>query len=241
MYKRVTSIVISFHLLFMTLLLFNQHKIPVKRNNHVKVRTVSPQSRPMAATVKKTPAATVSKPLPKPTAKTVPKKTTAAKKPVAKPQTPVKKPPTANKPAVVEKGKPLKKAAIKKPEPPKEIWDEIDQALAKIEKKSYSTSKQSLEVPQPLTFLDEQISEVGDDSEISHLMGFLHDTLHLPDVGEVKIQITVRKNGTVDKVVILNAESKKNKDYLQKHLPLLQLPLTFDQDKTWVITFCNEI
>jgi outer membrane biosynthesis protein TonB len=224
MYKRVTSIVISFHLLFMAFLLFYPERTPVKKISHVKVRTVRPM-----ATLKKAPQA-ASKPAPKPTQK---QKSVA---PVAKPTAAAKKPAQPNKPAVVEKGKPIKKKA----EPAKEIWNEIDQALAKIEKKSYPTSKPLLTLPQPLTFLDEK-EAAEDDSAVSQFMGFLHDTLHLPEVGEVRVAITVRKNGTVSKVVILSAESEKNKLYLQEYLPLLQLPIEFDQEKTWTITFCNEI
>lgn len=237
MYKRVTSIVISFHLLFITLLLFNPHKIPAQRNNHVKVRTVRPMatvtSRPV---VKKSPPKAPSSPAP--TAKTNPTKkaapaTAAAKKPVAK---------TSNKPAVIEQGKPVKKTPPKKPEPTDEIWNEIDQALAKIEKKSYSTPKHSLDLPKPLIFVEESsFQEMGNPSAMQQLMGFLHETLHLPEVGEVKIEISVLKNGSVAKVVVLSSESKKNKEYLQKHLPLLQLPMQFEDEKNIIITFCNEV
>ncbi len=230
MYKRVTSIVISFHLLFMTLLLFNPHRIPVKRITHLKVRTVRP-----IATVKKA-AQVAPKPAPTQSVSAPPKKTATAAKPAPKPQPVPKKPATSNKPVVIEKNKPIKKAP-----PPKKMWNEIDQALAKIEKKSYPVPKQTLEVPKPLAFLDEAPSSEEEDSKLSYLMGYLHDTLHLPEVGEIKVEITVRKNGTVAKVVVLHAASRKNKLYLEEHLPLLQMPLEFEQEKTWTITFCNEI
>jgi len=234
MYKRVTSIVISFHLLFMALLLFNPHRIPVKRITHLKVQTVRP-----LATVKQIPqAAPKTAPVHKPMAS--PKKA-APVKAAPKTQPIPKKPATSNKPAVIEKNKPVKKAPPPKNETPKKMWNEIDQALAKIEKKSYPASKQPLEVPNPLTFLDELPSGEEDDSKVSYLMGYLHDMLHLPEVGEVKVEITVRKNGTVAKVVVLHAASLKNKLYLEENLPLLQLPLEFEQEKTWTITFCNEI
>lgn len=235
MYKKVTSIVISFHLLFMTFLLFNPNRTPVKRTTHVKVRTVRPM-----ATVKRAPH-----PAPKATPvqkKEAPSKATAVSKPQPKPQPVAKKPSTSNKPAIVEEGKPIKKVLPKKQEPKQEIWNEIDQALAKIEKKSYPVSKQTVDLPPAPVFLDEiAAGQDGDDDVLSHLVGYLHDTLHLPEVGEVKLEITVRKNGTVAKVVVLRAESQKNKLYLQENLPHLQFPLQFDQDKTWTITFCNEV
>ncbi len=235
MYKKVTSIVISFHLLFMTLLLFNPHRTPVKRTTHVKVRTVRPM-----ATVKRAPQ-TVQKAAPV-QKKAAPAKATPVSKSQPKAEQVARKPSTSNKPAVVEEGKPIKKVLPKKQEPNQEIWNEIDQALAKIEKKSYPVSKQIVELPPPPVFLDEiAAGSEGEDDVLSHLVGYLHDTLHLPEVGEVKLEITVRKNGTVAKVVVLRAESQKNKLYLQEHLPHLQFPLQFDQDKTWTITFCNEV
>lgn len=220
------------------LLLFNPQKTPVKRITHVKVRTV----RPMASIKRAAP--TVAKQAPKPTASS--KKPSTKPAPKAQPtvQAAAKKPTTSKKPAIIEKNKPIKKTIPKKTEPPAEIWNEIDQALAKIEKKSYPSSKQSVNLPQPITFLDEISSEQeseGDDRAITHLMGFLHDTLHLPEVGEVKIEITVRKDGTIAKMVVLRAESRKNKLYLEERLPLLQLPMNFDVEKTWILTFCNEI
>ncbi len=237
MYKRVTSIVISFHLLFITLLLFNPHKIPVKRNNHVKVRTVRPMATVTPRPVVKKAAAAPTAAAPAPTAKTTTKKASTSKPAVKKPAAK-----TTNKPAVIEKGKPAKKSPPKKTEPPEEIWNEIDQALAKIEKKSYSTPKHSLDLPKPIIFVEESsFQEMGNPSAVDQLMGFLHETLHLPDVGEVKIEMSVRKNGSVVKVVVLSSESKKNKEYLQKHLPLLQLPMQFEEEKNIIITFCNEV
>lgn len=238
MYKKVVSIVISFHVLFIAFLLFTPQRIPIKRTNHVKVRMVRPVTAvrtppakkiaaPAAPTASAAPAPATAVPQKKPSQPTQ-KPKPAAKKPVAAAK-------TSNKPAVIEKGKPIKKAPPKKKEPPAEIWNEIDQALAKIEQKSYPVPKQSLNLP---TLQEE---EASDDSVVSQLMGFLHDTLHLPEVGEVKMEITVRKDGSIAKVVVLRAESQKNKLYLQEHLPKIQLPMQFDQEKTWILTFCNEI
>jgi outer membrane biosynthesis protein TonB len=232
MYKKITSIVISFHILFMMLLLFNNQKSPIKRNAHITVRTVRPTA---SMTTQKKTAPITSKQAPP----FVPAKKTPTKS-APKPQIAAKKPPTSNKPVVVEKNKPIKKAVPKKTEPPAKIWDEIDQALAKIEKKSYPSSKQSVNLPQLPMFLDEQVS--GEDNRaLSDLVGFLHETLHLPEIGEVKVALTVRKDGTIAKAVVLQSESRKNKLYLEEHLPRLQLPMNFDIEKTWTLTFCNEI
>ncbi len=236
MYKKVVSIVISFHVLFIAFLLFTPQRVPVKRMSHVKVRMVRPVTAVRTPPAKKVSAPAASTPAPAvatPPQKKPPQQTQKPKPTAKKPAVAAAKP--SNKPAVIEKGKPVKKAPPKKKEPPAEIWNEIDQALAKIEQKSYPVPKQSLNLP----LLQEE--EVGDDSAVSQLMGFLHDTLNLPEMGEVKMEITVRKDGSIAKVVVLRAESQKNKLYLQENLPRLQLPMRFDEEKTWILTFCNEI
>lgn len=257
MIQRVTSIVISIHLLFIILLVWTPTRPLVQRTHHVKVRTVRPAviaknpSRP-SSQVSQTHRRPSSAPKP-PTAKpnTSPKQTVQTSKPKtsqsSRDQTP-KQTHTSKKPTVNEKGKPIKKTeAPKKSPPPADVWNEIDQALAKIETKSYPKEKPSLDLPQPLTFLDESTPALAsvegslDDRVESLLVGFLHDTLHLPEVGEVKIELTIKKDGTVSRVVVVSAESRKNKLYLEQHLPLLQFPMQLDQEKTWTLTFYNEI
>ena len=74
-------------------------------------------------------------------------------------------------------------------------------------------------------------------------MDFLHSALDLPDFGEVKMQITVQKDGRVVKVVVLKAESEKNKGYLETHLRQMKLPPLSGSthEETFTITFCNEL
>lgn len=156
---------------------------------------------------------------PKTTAATVrPKKTPPAKsKPIS----------SAKKPAVIEKKKPLK------PKVPKETHE----PLAKIEEKVYPKPRLKLDIPQLKTPAPENKREIAEES----LVSFLHSSLNLPEFGEVKIQLTVKKDGTVTRLVVLQAESKKNKAYLEEYLPRLQFPLGLDTEKTFTLTFCNEI
>lgn len=234
MLRRVVSIVISFHLLCVAALLFAPVRTPAVKGAHVKVRTVRPVA---AVATKKTVSPAVSRPIPQPSSKPRPQNKPSSPKPapVAK-----KKSAPTKKPTILEKKKPvIKKVELQKPAISAEIWDEIDQALAKIEQNSYSKRRPSLERETPALLPNAVVQE----SEESHsmLVGFLHEALHLPEMGEVKIQLTVRKNGTVANVVVLSAASHKNKLYLQEHLPNLQFPMHFDEEKTWTLTFCNEI
>ena len=81
----------------------------------------------------------------------------------------------------------------------------------------------------------------GNETQEEGLVGFLHSSLNLPEFGEVTIQLTMKRDGTVARLVVLKAESKKNKAYLEQHLPLLKFPLILENEKTFTLTFCNEI
>jgi hypothetical protein len=192
-------------------------------------------------TVKKEPSQKPSKP---PASKTTTAKPAGSSKPA-----PVKSKPIANqkKPAMVEKGKAKKNR--RPPDPPAaNVWKEIDEALAKIDDKVYSKPQSKLDVPQvkgsssskiPFPDFGEMEEEVGTHEEI--LISFLDSSLTLPEFGEVKIQLTVKKDGTVVRLVVLEAESQKNKAYLEKNLPLLKFPLILDKEKTFTLKFCNAI
>ncbi|HUD01882.1 MAG TPA: hypothetical protein VMR37_06110 [Rhabdochlamydiaceae bacterium] len=251
MQKKIALFVASVHLIMIFVLCFS----PVKKNltpkKHIAVRTIQPKAQSKTRTaataapraIKKA-AASESGAAPKP--KAAPKKEAKAKTPqtAAAKQPPVKsKPIQQKKPAMVEKGKPKKPKA----KAPDKVWKEIDEALAKIDDKVYSKSQSKLDVPQmkgsssskiPFPDLGE-IEEEGTDEE--SLVSFLHTSLNLPEFGEVKIQLTVKKDGSVGRLVVLEAQNQKNKAYLEKHLPLLRFPLILDKEKTFTFTFCNEI
>jgi outer membrane biosynthesis protein TonB len=225
MFKRITIFVVTLHLFLMGFLLFSpakNQKIAAKR---LVVRTEKFRSPTKASQPR--PAA---KPSPKPAAK---------KNKIPNPPPPKK---TTKKPAVADKGKPkpgVKKVEISEkdtPEPP-----------AKIEAKRenvYSSPK--LDVPTELRTLAIDHREENFNMEIlsndsDAIVAYLHESLHLPDYGEVKIQLTVREDGSVAKLVVLKAESVKNKAYLEKNLPLLVFPSLERKEQTFIFTFCNEL
>jgi type IV secretory pathway VirB10-like protein len=224
--KRITTFVISAHLIVIVLLLFTPVKKGPKPTKHVVVRTVQPKPQPMTI-VSNTPA-----PKAKRTTNAKPKKEIP---PTKKTTAPTPKPkPVAKKTAVIEKNKP--KATKPKKEP--EVWQEVDEPLAKIDAKEYSAPKLQLDVPQIETSFS---VFAGNQTQEESLVGFLHSSLNLPEFGEVTIQLTMKKDGTVARLVVVKAESKKNKAYLEQHLPLLKFPLILENEKTFTLTFCNEI
>jgi outer membrane biosynthesis protein TonB len=248
MQKKIALFVTSVHLLLIFLFCFSPVKKPISPKKHIAVRTIQPKTRTSTAVAprpSKGGESSVSAVAPKPKVtkkETVKKeaapksKTTAAAKPA-----PVKsKPINQKKPAMVEKGKPKKT-----PKAPDKVWKEIDEALAKIDDKVYSKRQSKLDVPKmkgtsPLLLPFEEVDE-GEGTEEETLGSFLSSSLNLPEFGEVKIQLTIKKDGSVARLVVLQTESRKNKAYLEKHLPLLRFPLILDKEKTFTLTFCNEI
>jgi hypothetical protein len=224
MQKKIALFVASVHLLVIFLFCFSPVKKPISPKKHLAVRTISPRTSPASRT-----GSVVAAPKPKVTKKESPTTKTATK------PAPLKsKPLQQKKPAVVEKGKP--------PKAPDKVWKEIDEALAKIDDKVYSKPQSKLDVPKVEGSSPSQIFFSEDDgNEEETLASFLHTSLNLPEFGEVKIQMTIKKDGTVARLTVLQAESHKNKAYLEKHLPLLRFPLILDNEKTFTFTFCNEI
>ena len=241
--KRITLFVIAVHFLIIGTLLFSRPK-KLDRPKHIAVRTIQPSLKPRSTTTAAAAPTSRKKQTPVSTKKESPK--AAPSKPSSKSLPATSKPINQKKPAVVEKGK-SRKPVKAKAAPPAKIWHEIDEALAKIDDKAYPRSQSKLDVPQVKSSPTNQIpfpdfesgSESGTHEET--LISFLHASLNLPEFGEVKIQMTINKDGSVAKLVVLESESQKNKVYLQQHLPRLKFPLIFDNDKTITLTFCNEI
>jgi hypothetical protein len=134
------------------------------------------------------------------------------------------------------------------------LLQELEESIAKIESKSDkgAAAKRApdksktfapilLQIDSPLG--NDASGEEGDytDALVSHL----HHSLSLPDYGEVKIQLSLRQDGSVAKLVVLKTQSEKNKQYLESNLPRLKFP-RFDgayankKEYTFILTFCNE-
>ncbi|MBS0649353.1 MAG: hypothetical protein JSS10_09045 [Verrucomicrobia bacterium] len=146
---------------------------------------------------------------------------------------------------MVEKGKAQKSLPAPK-RPQSQVLKEIDEALAKIDEKVYSRPQSKLDVPQikgssasqiPFSDFGEMFDEAGTDTDV--LQAFFAETLKLPENGEVRTQLTIKKDGTVAQLVVLEAQSQKNKAYLEKNIPLLKLPVHYDKETTIIFTFCN--
>lgn len=219
------------HLFFLCCIVFKKPPIAEKKKMHpIAVRTVKEQVRSPVIPEKKS-VATAPKPKPKPVSAPTPK-------------------PAVTKPVVAPKPAPKKEMPKKKPVPqqrssiPPSLLKELEESIAKIEDKGDKLKLSKKTSPSPVQPL--HIDASNDTSYIDILTEHLHSSLDLPDFGEVKIELTLRQDGTVVTLKVLKAESKQNKQYLESQLPHLQfLPLTgsFAEKKehTFTLTFCNEI
>jgi outer membrane biosynthesis protein TonB len=228
------------------------------------VKTIQQAPRPQVQANKKTAAAapkTASK-TSAPTQKTPPKPQAAPQTKKSNIEKPVKSQADTTKQVAKEKPTsqqkiPAKSATTKKMEIPKELLEELEERIAKIEtKRDKLPPKTDINIPQKIEpsstlsnsyskFNAAQEHEMQDESFASeYFIYYLQQQLHLPDFGEVKVQITLRADGTIEKCVVLKAESEKNKKYLEEKLPSLRFPDYKGQSgsrQTFVLTFCNEI
>lgn len=189
------------------------------------------------------------KPKPKPTEqkKPTPKpqdKTPEPKKPTPKPQEKLKSPekptppkPTAQEIAAQEAAIAAKAAAQAKQ---RELLSQASASLSKVgetREKIGSTKTSDLSstlLPQTISSLqiDALPSMEGSGGELSakeityrdEVAYRLKAFLKLPENGQVKIKLTLDRSGKVASVTIINSESTKNRQYVEKTLPTTSFP-----------------
>lgn len=201
----------------------------------------SPPPKPKETPAKpQKPAAAEVKPTGKPTAK-------------AKGQTPQAKPAPAKK--APEKS-PSKGTSSPNIQVPQELIEELEERIAKIEtKRDKIQAKADISVPKSIdSSFSHKYEDIYDEDAVmdemstynEFLVAYLQQQLHLPDFGEVKIEITLRQDGAIERFVVLKTENDKNRKYLEERLPSLRFPefkgkgLSKNR-QTFVLTFCNEI
>jgi outer membrane biosynthesis protein TonB len=189
------------------------------------------------------------------------KKETAPSKPSAQKTAPT----TKKEPAIADKHLGKNKQPLAKKNPPPQnrakisdsLLQELEESIAKIENKSDKGVTRKIAPVGSKTFapillqidipsVELSDAEDGRSDYTDTLVSHLHQCLSLPDYGEVKIQLSLRQDGTVAKVVVLKTQSEKNKQYLESNLPRLKFP-RFDgayaskRECTFTLTFCNEM
>src|ERR1700722_7215105 len=238
--------IIALHVVFLFILLFSPSFVFDKKpHKPLVIKTIVPKTAAVAKTSAPAPTpANKTTPAPKPQ-KAAPKKEQPIPKPAAQKPTPKKEPAIADK--QLSKAKQPAPPAKKNPPPQNRakisdsLRKELEESIAKMEhaaptkKKTPPRAKAAMPIPLQI---DADVTE--NESYTSLLISHLHQVLSLPDYGEVKIQLILRQDGTVAKITVLKAQSEKNKQYLETHLPQIKFPKLDGKECTFVLTFCNE-
>lgn len=132
---------------------------------------------------------------------------------------------------------------------PSSILKQLEESIAKIEQKDDKQCKSSTIVTASLSSkVVVTPAQEGPtlSSYTASLVKELTQMLQLPEYGEVKIKIKVSPAGRILELLVLQAESKVNKLYLEKHLPNIALPkynekVTLNNEQTFTLTFCNAL
>ncbi|QVL55776.1 MAG: hypothetical protein KFB95_00800 [Simkaniaceae bacterium] len=144
------------------------------------------------------------------------------------------------------KVKPKNPTALPKKSTPSkksEILKDLKETLSRIETKA--PPEATISLPKQIQSL--QIDHGDKKEETDYFISLAHalkEELELPELGEVKLEMTVSHTGQVLKLRILRTLSGKNRRYLELNLPRLRLP-PFSEDlknenaHTFTLTFCN--
>lgn len=190
-----------------------------------------------------TPQPTVARPSPTPSKPPAP----------TKPSTPIK-PSTPVKPSAPAKKSTQPSNTTARPVPqknsgpvvPENLVQQLQESIAKIDQKSHKESpKEILPAPKwvPQLKIDEESG--GEESLfVTTLVHCLQEALNLPEVGEVKVELTLKRDGSFVQMRVLRSESERNKKFLEEELKKLTFPpfdgnLKNEKEHAFVITFCN--
>lgn len=176
------------------------------------------------------------------------------KQSLAQKKTPI---PKSIKPLVKKSSSIIKQERKKIPNPkhtqefdiPPSILKQLEESIAKIEQKDDKQCKSSTIVTASLSSkvaVAPAQEEPALPSYADLLVKELTQMLQLPEYGEVKIKIIVSPAGKIMELLVLQAESKANKLYLEKCLPNIVLPkynekVTLNNGQTFTLTFCNAL
>ncbi len=243
----LVSVYILHFLFLFTILLqptFLSHK---KKHKPLIVNTIVPKPAFKAlATAKPSPKPAIA-PLAAKSKDTSPSVAPVSKKEITAPATPIKKEPAvANK--TLNPSKQTSKNTV--PQPRAKISDallkELEESIAKIENNSDKSIASKKTTAPPITLQIDRLNgqeanhEQQENDYTAILIDYLHHSLSLPEYGEVKIQLSLREDGSVAKVIVLKAQNEKNRRYLENNLPHLRFPSFKGKEQTFVLTFCNE-
>ena len=151
---------------------------------------------------------------------------TPSKKPVVKATTPSQKVATKVSAQKSVKKKETKTIPVKQQPVKKPVKEQATQSPLQLDIPILSASPKLQDAKEP-----EKL-----DNTIDSLLLELQNLLELPKKGEVKVQLSISKNGKIESVVILDNEDEEMKTYLLGKLLNTQLLLTENLQKEFNVT-----
>jgi outer membrane biosynthesis protein TonB len=131
------------------------------------------------------------------------------------------------------------------------LLQEVERNLAKISPTAHNSSRKA---GGPSTQLAPLNIDLSDDSTLAsgarhyreELAARLRCLLQLPEIGNVKVSLTLRRDGKVARMNIISTQSELNRTYLLNTLPLLNFPpfgaeFPGEAERTFPLTLTNDV
>ncbi len=146
---------------------------------------------------------------------------------------------------VQPKAKPAKPARKKA----SDVMSEVQKNIAKIEKKK-DNKKQSTQTAKAQKDQKKVALEPVEKPKVKPqypqlLVQKLKSALHLPEEGDVRLEVTLKNSGEVIEVKVLSSKSPDNATYLEIEIPKMRFPmftaeLSGKKQHTFTLTFCHD-
>lgn len=139
------------------------------------------------------------------------------------------------------------KSLVKKSPPHQNVIEDLEKSIALLGKETKKTFKKStVTVPKPITLsVDKDTTAEVSSFYESLLVEELQRRLDLPEFGEVKVKISLSREGKVCEVVVIHSKSILNQTYLKKELANMDLSNIVQylpkQKNSFTILFKNAI
>jgi hypothetical protein len=225
--RQVAICVWGLHLVILLTLLIHHAAIrSFKPSRPIAIRTFAPQK-----TIVQAPKKAASAPK-----STSPQKTSAPKPAANKKTAPPAAPKTAKSKNSATKTIPTKDRSL----------DDLAAALNAVDlsEKPTIAKRAGIDVPALIQVQQQNVRETSAPSYSEFLIAYLQESLDLPEYGEVKIKLTINREGNLLDSAVLASENPKNSEFLKNRLPELTFPCFNDfgvdeKNLTFTISFRN--
>ena len=141
-------------------------------------------------------------------------------------------------PPAPKKTIPIQQPLKPKPKQTKEVIRDLQKSIAKIDAKR--DKRKVTKQPKPA-----QLKQMPHPQYPVLLSQVLKKGLHLPEEGDVKLALTLNRQGEIVEMKILNSDSAMNAKYLEDAIMQLRFPpftrdIIHKKQHTFTLTFCHD-